>query len=94
MMILVLVSVIFSAALLALLCLGDPKRRRSGGLPGTAQGTAVRRLLVATSLLPGIILALSGHPAAFLMWLGGYVVAGWLITLCFSGMHEMSSGHQ
>lgn len=94
MMILVLVSVIFSTALLALLCLGDPKRRRSGGLPGTAQGTAVRRLLVAASLLPGMLLALSGHPAAFLMWLGGYVVAGWLITLCFSGMHEMSSGHQ
>ena len=90
MMILLLACVIFSAAFLILLCLGDPKRRRSGRLRGTAQGTAVRRLLTVTSLLPGIFLALGGYAAAFLMWLGGYAVVGWLITLCFSTVQEMS----
>lgn len=90
MMIILLASVAFSAVLLAFLCLGDPKRRRSARLSGKAQGTAVRRLSAAASLLPGIIYALSGDAAAFLIWLGGYAVVGWLVTLSVSGLRDKS----
>jgi hypothetical protein len=84
MMAMLLGAIAFSAALLALLCLGDPKRRRSIKLPGAVQGTKARRLWTAASLLPGIGYAVAGDAAAFLLWLGGYAVVGWLVTLGFS----------
>lgn len=88
MMVMLLVASIFSASVLLLLCIGDPKRRRSARLPGKAQGTTARRLLVAASLLPGIGYALGGDAANFLLWLGAYAVVGWLITLSFSSVRE------
>lgn len=84
MMIRLLASIAFSAAVLALLCLGDPKRRRSNKLSGDGQGRTARRLWTAASLLPGVVFAVLGDAAAFLLWLSAYAVLGWLVTLAFS----------
>lgn len=74
----------FSAILIVLLCRGDPKRRRTAYMPGAGQSAMVRRILVATACLPGLLIALSGDVAAFLIWLGGTTAIGWFITLWFS----------
>lgn len=84
MMAVLIAAIAVSAGLLALLCLRDPKRRRSIKLPGAVQGTTARRILAAASLLPGAVFVLMGDAAAFLLWLGGYAVVGWLVTLAFS----------
>ncbi len=78
----ILLSIAFSAALLATLCHGDPKRRRSARLQGAGQSVMMRRLIMAAACLPGLLWALQGNPAAFLVWLGGCGAGGWLITLC------------
>ncbi len=88
MMAFLLAALALSAAFLFFLCLGDPKRRRSIRLPGEAQGQGMRRLLAGASLLPGIACAWDGGAAAFLIWLGGYAVLGWFITLFFSGLQD------
>jgi hypothetical protein len=80
----VLAAVAVSAALLVLLALGDPKRRRTAGTRDGAQGTTVRRLLAVASLLPGIACIANGDAAAFLIWFGGCAVAGWFVTLALA----------
>jgi hypothetical protein len=92
MMTMLLASIAFSAVLLALLCLSDPKRRRSIKLPGDGQATTARRLWTAASLLPGVAFALWGDAAAFMLWLGGYAVVGWLVTLGFSAWRKRVEG--
>jgi cobalamin synthase len=92
MMIMLLASIAVSAALLALLCLGDPKRRRSMKLSGDGQGATTRRLWTVVSLLPGLAFVLWGDAAAFLLWLGGYAVVGWLVTLGFSAWAKKVEG--
>jgi hypothetical protein len=87
-MMMVLLSIAFSTAILAFLCLGDPKRRRSVKLPGAAQGVAVRRLSALASLLPGMAYAIRGDGAAIFLWLGGYAMAGWLVTLAFAAARD------
>lgn len=77
-------AVAFSAILIALLCRGDPKRRRTAHAAGTSQSATVRRMLVAIACLPGLLIVLSGDAAAFLIWLGGSTAIGWLITLWFA----------
>ncbi|EZP71621.1 hypothetical protein BV96_02358 [Sphingomonas paucimobilis] len=84
MMLLPLAATAFSTAIILLLCLGDPKRRRSARMTGEGQGTAIRRVLAGAALLPGLFYAVSGSGAAFLIWLGGCGVAGWLVTLLLS----------
>lgn len=74
----------FSTAIILWLCLGDPKRRRSARLSGKPHNVAIRRLLAAASLVPGLLFAVRGDAAAFLIWFGGCAVAGWLVTLCLS----------
>jgi hypothetical protein len=69
-----------SIALIALLWRGDPKRRRTAGLPGPGQTTARRRALSALAVLPGIVLAALGDAAAFLVWFGACAIAGWLVA--------------
>jgi len=74
-----------AALLVSILCLGalglgDPKRRRTGRLPGTGQPPVVRRALVAAALVPGIALAAAGDAAAFFVWMGGCAVAGWTVA--------------
>ncbi|WP_336967402.1 hypothetical protein [Sphingobium aromaticiconvertens] len=77
-----LATVVFSAVPILLLCIGDPKRRRSvKKSDGMAKG--MRRLLVAIAVIPGIVCAAAGDSAAFLMWLGGCALLGWAATFCF-----------
>ncbi|MCE7797125.1 hypothetical protein LWE61_11205 [Sphingobium sufflavum] len=78
---LMLAAIAFSTALLVLLCRGDPKRRRTLRQSGKGHGPALRRLLVALSLLPGVGYAVAGDAAAVLIWFGGYAVVGWFVTL-------------
>ena len=84
MMMSALAATAISTILIVALCLGDPKRRRSGRLRGEGQSRTARRLLVAATLLPGLWLALIGDAAAFLVWMGGCAAAGWFVTLWFS----------
>jgi hypothetical protein len=78
-----LAAIAISAILLFALCLGDPKRRRARGLPGTRQPPIARRLLALAATVPGIACIGLGDAAAFLVWLGGCGIAGWLIALGF-----------
>jgi hypothetical protein len=71
-----LAALAVSAALVILLCLGDPKRRRAAGLAGQSS-RARRRSLALAALAPGVVCASNGDAAAFLIWLGGSVLAGW-----------------
>lgn len=79
-----LAATAFTTLLLLMLCLGDPKRLRAARLPGTGHSITVRRATAAAALLPGLGLALSGQAAAFLIWLGGSMAAGWIVTICLS----------
>lgn len=83
-MLISLVAIGFTTLLLLVLCLGDPKRLRAARLPGKGHGVAIRRAVAVGSLLPGLGLALAGHAAAFLIWMGGSMAAGWIITVCLS----------
>jgi hypothetical protein len=77
------IAITLSAMPILALCLGDPKRRRALGhkSPGMAPGR--RRLLAATACLPGLVCALLGDAAAFLMWLGGCALLGWGVAAYF-----------
>lgn len=78
-----LLALLISGALIVMLCLGDPKRRRAARIGGEGQSTATRRLLAAAACLPGLYFAVIGDSAAFLVWLGGCAVVGWLVALGF-----------
>jgi hypothetical protein len=81
MLLLILLSVGFTAAALLPMCVGDPKRRRTARLVLGSHSKAVRRVLVLAALLPGVALVLDGRVAAFLIWLGASAILGWLLTL-------------
>lgn len=85
---LLFIAIAFSGLFITLLCIGDPKRRRSAYVPGEAQSAALRRLFAAAAVAPGVACALSGDAAAFLLWLGGCGVIGWLVTLAFAGANR------
>lgn len=71
------------ASLLPLLLLAqrDPKRLRSIAASGTApHGKAIRQVLAATALLPGVALMALSHWPAFLIWLGGVTAGGWVLV--------------
>jgi hypothetical protein len=80
---LTIAALALSVALLAMLCVGDPKRRRTAGLRDDATGRGMRRLLAVGSVLPGVALALAGDAAAFMIWIGGYAVFGWWFANLF-----------
>lgn len=77
-----LAALAFSLAMIAVLWRGDPKRRRVAGLANVDGGHGKRRLIVAAALLPGLILAVSGDSAAFLVWFGGCAIGGWGLAQC------------
>lgn len=85
MAILTFVAMAASVVFILLLALGDPKRRRAAGL-GAGHGKARRYLYVAGIAVPGLLIALSGNAAMWLIWFGGCAVAGWLVALCFAGL--------
>lgn len=74
-------AIAVSVVMIALICRGDPKRRRAAHLSGDGHGRPLRWVLVLTVLAPGLYLAARGDAAAFLIWLGSCAVAGWLVTL-------------
>ncbi|MEW9855341.1 hypothetical protein [Novosphingobium sp. M1R2S20] len=79
-----------STLLIALLCLRDPKRRRAMGASPPSTGAGPRLPLAIGALLPGLFLILLGDAAAFLSWLGGCSVAGWLLTTALSSARSGS----
>lgn len=72
-----------SALALLALCIGDPKRNRAAGIQTVAQTKRMRQLLTVTACLPGLICALIGDAAAFLIWLGGLGIVGWSLAVWF-----------
>lgn len=84
MSLLLLLAVACSAIFLLLLGISDPKRQRAAGRQGKAHAPAVRPLLVVFAALPGVLYAFTAASAAFLIWLGGCTVIGWLITMLLS----------
>lgn len=72
-----------SAIPMLVLCLGDPKRRRTVGDKGSGMASSQRRLLAAAACAPGLICVILGNAAAFLMWLGGAALIGWAIAAFF-----------
>ncbi len=74
-----LLSVTVSLLPLIALALNDPKRLRSLRLASRSGGLP-RPLLAAVTLLPGLLLAASGHWPAFLIWLGATAAGGWLLV--------------
>ncbi|MCP1469428.1 hypothetical protein J3E64_001103 [Sphingobium sp. OAS761] len=85
---LTLAAILFSAGLILLLGLGDPKRRRAAR-KGAGQGATSRRLIAVAALLPGLAFLLSGDAAALLLWLGGAAVAGWAVTLVLAARSDL-----
>lgn len=83
MMLVPIAAIAFSAILIILLCRGDPKRRRTAGLPGHEMRPSLRRLLAGLACLPGLLCAVLGDSAAFMIWLGGCGVIGWFVALSF-----------
>lgn len=80
-----LIASLVSLLAVAVLAWADPKRRRSAGLAALAQvGPGRRRLLIATALLPGLLLALSGDWAAVLIWQGAAAALAWLLVLALA----------
>jgi hypothetical protein len=77
------IAITISALLLAILCRGDPKRRRAARLAGEGSRRTTRWTLGIAACLPGLACLLLGNTAAFLVWIGGTGVAGWLVALAF-----------
>lgn len=87
----VLAGVALSTLALLLLCLGDPKRRRTAGAKGAGQSLTMRRLLLGACLLPGLWFIAMADAAAFLIWLGGAAAVGWLVTMGLAALTPESS---
>lgn len=83
-----LLAIAASALCLFALCWGDPKRRRTARIKNPGQGKRTRRLLGVAACVPGILFAMAGDAAAFLIWLGGCAVVGWFIALGFNRKRE------
>ena len=81
MSLLAVLSTALSFGFILFILKGDPKRRRALGIGGRGQGPALRRLLAAAALAPGLACLLLGDPAAFLIWLGGCAVSGWIAAI-------------
>ena len=86
-----LVALLLSAVPILLLCVGDPKRRRTTGQKNGGMAPAPRRWLLAAACLPGSACALVGDAASFLMWLGGCALWGWALATYFSA--KTPKGH-
>lgn len=78
------IALALSAGCILIVALGDPKRRRAAQQSGDGHNPAQRRLLTICVLLPGLVCIVRGDPSAFLIWLGGCAVVGWLTAVAFS----------
>jgi hypothetical protein len=68
---------LLSAAIVAILAVIDPKRRRSMDR-GARSG--LRRLLALAVFVPGIALGCAGRWNDFLVWVGAAAIFGWAIA--------------
>jgi hypothetical protein len=76
-----LLAIVFSAALLLLIGRHDPKRLRAAGRRDLRpHSPAQRRSLTIAAFAPGLMLAIGGQSAGFIIWLGATVALGWLLT--------------
>lgn len=82
---LAITALALSAIPILILCIGDPKRRRTIGQKGGEMSSARRRAIAAIACIPGLACALLGDAAAFLMWLGGCALLGWALAAWFRG---------
>lgn len=93
-------AAVLSLALLGLLAWRDPKRlrvlARLHGRSRPAWPLAIRRTLGLGSLLPGLGLMLSGHWAAWLIWMSSVAAGGWTLSLRLAprSAHELSGPDQ
>jgi hypothetical protein len=71
---------IISGAAILLLCQQDPKRLRAAGSKAKGMTAAKRRALVAVVCLPGLACAILGNSGAFVIWLGGCALFGWMVA--------------
>lgn len=74
---LALIALALSAIAIVALCSGDPKRRRTVGEGNGGMAAVQRRSLALAACMPGLLCAVLGDAAAFLMWLGGCALVGW-----------------
>ena len=72
---LTLLALVLSAIAILALCSGDPKRRRTAGDGARGMATGQRRLLAVLACIPGLVCALLGEAAVFLMWLGEQITS-------------------
>lgn len=84
-------AIALSAVLITMLCLGDPKRRRSAKIGDGEQSRTTRWLLTVAACLPGAWLAVIGDAPGFLIWLGGCSVIGWLLALIFGALNRQTT---
>ena len=77
-----LLALALSALPILGLCIGDPKRRRTAGRQA-GMPSGQRRLLLLAACIPGIACLLMGDAAAFMLWLGGSALIGWILAACF-----------
>ena len=84
-------ATIGSIVFILLLALGDPKRRRAAGL-SDGHGKARRYFHVLGAAAPGLLIALTGDAAMWLIWFGGCAVGGWAVGLWFASRGEASGG--
>lgn len=80
---LALVALALSTPAIFLLCRDDPKRRRAAGQGGGATRRA-RSLLAALACAPALGCIALGNSAAFMLWLGGAALLGWLAAGSFA----------
>jgi len=77
MFLLATIALALSTISILALCAGDPKRRRTAGGSVGGMTSGRRRLLAVAACIPGLVCAIFGDAAAFLMWLGGCALIGW-----------------
>lgn len=78
-----LAAIAFSAGPILLLCIHDPKRRRSTGAKSGGMTSRQRRIFVIIACLPGVVCALMGDSAACLLWFGACALMGWAAAIVF-----------
>lgn len=80
-LIITLSSIILSSVFLNVLVIHDPKRRRAHQLPALPNNQNHQRLWWSFILLPGLLLIIVQWYAAFILWLAGISIIGWVIAL-------------
>lgn len=77
-------ALVLTSIPMLILCLGDPKRRRTIGNQASGMPSRQRRLIAVVACIPGIICVILGDAAAFFVWLGGCGLIGWALAAWFA----------